>query len=264
MSGFSFAPYVFKKYFIYAFDFSDDVVQVADIPSDQKWIPIDNSGILKKMTASSGLTTSADKPTLSFYYSRGAHKPWHLDEKCNRVDEPYDNPCPTSRSCFHVLSEFIRLLKEANLYDNTAILVCSDHGGNDQGGGNGKYDLTFMIKPFHESKAVLSIDEAKVQSIDILPTLLYLACGEKADFKDFEGFTPNNVPKERVRKVYRYWNDKKLPPPDPDLDKCYPGCVGLEEYIFDDLKTFKLGQKSESFVRFIPLVSSAEENKEDK
>ena len=148
MSGFSFAPYFLKKHFFYSFDFSDDVVQknVADIHSDQKWIPIDNPGILKKMTTSSGLTTSANKPTFSFYYSRGVHLPWRLDEKCNRVDDPFDNPCPTTRSCFFVLSEFIRLLKEANIYDNTAILICSDHGGNGLSGSNGKYDLTFMIK----------------------------------------------------------------------------------------------------------------------
>ena len=265
MSLYSFTPFFLKKYFFYAFNFSNNVVQevVDDIPSDKKRIPVDNPGILKKMTTSSGLTTSADKPTLSFYYSYGVHRPWYIDEKCNRVDTPFDNPCPTSRSCFYVLSEFIRLLKEANIYDNTALLVCSDHGGNDVGlnAGNGKYDLTFMIKPFHENKAELSIDEAKVQSIDILPTLLYMACGEKADFKDFEGFIPNSIPNERVRYVYCFGRDSNLPPVDTDFSNLYGTYNAIEEYIFSDIDSFKLGNNSKSFVRLIPLVMTTEKNK---
>ena len=255
MSGYCSVPFFFKKLFFYSFDFSDGVVQtfVAGIPSDHFLTPKTNDTFLKKMV-SSGITPSEDEPILAFYYTTGVHRPWYLDESCNKMKYPFDNPCPTTRSCFYILSEFIRLLKEANIYDNTAILVCSDHGGNDTGAGNGKYDLTFMIKPLNANKNELSIDETKVLSIDILPTLLYMACGENADFKDFEGYPPNNIPPERVRKVYKFYCDKKTPPANLDLDKCYPGCRGIEEYIFNDLNTFKLEPNSESFVRQIPLI----------
>ena len=259
MSGYCSVPFFLKKHFFFSFDFAENVVQIfaEGISSDQIFIPKTNPSFLMKM-ASSGITLSEDKPVFAFYYTTGVHRPWCLDEKCNITKTPFDNPCPSTRSCFHVLSEFIRLLKEANIYDNTAILVCSDHGGNDTGEGNGKYDLTFMIKPFNSNKTELSTDETKVLSLDILPTLLYMSCGENADFKDFEGFPPNNIPQERERKVYRFYCNKLLPSVDPDLDKCYPGCRGLEEYIFNDLKTFKLGTDSESFVRQIPLIVNSE------
>ena len=179
MSGYSFAPYFAKKYFFYTFDFSDNVVQkqVADIPSDKKWIPKKNNDFVKKMLTE-GITLDAKQPVLSFNYVLGCHRPYRFDEKCNEVKTPFDEPLPTTRGVFYILSEFIRLLKENSIYDNTAILVCSDHGGNSKPSTH--YDMTFMIKPFHENKTDLSIDKAKVQSIDILPTLLKLSCGDSA------------------------------------------------------------------------------------
>lgn len=261
MSGFSLAPYFFKRYFFYAFNFSDDVVekQVSDISSDQKWIPRTNSEFLKKLQ-SSGITSDANKPIFSFNYIYGAHKPWTHDEKCVMHEVPFKNPMPTTRGCFYILSELIRFMKEKGIYDNTAIVVFSDHGGLDSEYST-PYDMSFMIKPFYENKAELTIDHAKVQSIDILPTLLEILCGGNANFNDFEGFTANSIPDNRVRKVYRFYLNKDLPPIDPELDHCYPGCRGIEEYIFKDLKSFGVGTKSKSFVRQIPLVTTSEEEK---
>ncbi len=197
---------------------------------------------------SSGITSDANKPVFSCHYIIGAHIPWLYDEKCNKVEEPFDNPDRTTRGCFYILSEFIRLLKEAGIYDNTAILLCSDHGGH-------AYktigDMTFMIKPFHERKTELSIDDSKVQSIDILPTLLKMACGDDADFKDFDGYPSFNVPSDRIRKIYRLWRHKGF----PDFDGWGAGNLNcFEEYNIVDPKTFSYGTDSESFVRLIPLA----------
>lgn len=253
MSGFSFAPYFFKKNFFYTFSFADNVVQkqVADVPSDKIKIPAKNSDFLKKMI-SSGISSDADKSILSFHYVIGAHRPYRFDEIGNDVEVPFDNPLPTTKGCFYLLSTFINLLKESGIYDNTAILVCSDHGGNDK--ISKPYDMSFMVKPFHANKAELTIDESKVQSIDVIPTLLKMACGDNADLKDFDGYPSFNIPNERVRKVFRTVSVKEWPSPDSDLAKVYPGRNGYEEYIFNDIESFKFGTNSQSFVRQIPLV----------
>ena len=109
-----------------------------------------------------------------------------------------------------------------------------------------------MIKPFHENKTALSIDDSKIQSIDLLPAILQMVCGDNADYKDFEGYAPSDIPKNRVRKVHRFVHVDGLPEPE---EKCYGGnCI--EEYNFVDLDSFELGAKSKSFVRRIPLVTS--------
>lgn len=181
--------------------------------------------------------------------------PWIYDEKSNRTEE-LDSPIPTVKGCFYLLSELIRLLKEAGIYDNTAILLCSDHGGHK--GFSNAYDMTFMVKPFQENKTEVSINDSKVQSIDILPTLLKLACGDTADFKDFEGFPSFDIPNDRKRKIYVLTSCKDYPVFE-DKQGVHSNCV--EEYIFNDIKTLKLGEESESFVRRIPFTIISQENK---
>ena len=65
------------------------------------------------------------------------------------------------------------------------------------------YAMTFMVKPFSTHNQNISLDYSKIQSIDLLPTLLQLACGNKADFTGFEGFPPSNIPSKRERTAYR-------------------------------------------------------------
>ena len=256
MSSFSSVPYLFKQYFYYSFDLSDNVVQkhVPSIPSRFQSCPYGNDAFLKKMITS-GISTDADTPILAYYYTVGAHVPWYYDEKCNRVEKPFDSPIPNIKGCFYLLSELIRLLKESGVYDNTAILLCADHGGHR--GFSTPFDMIFMVKPFQESKTEVSIDDSKVQSIDILPTLLKLACGDTADFKVFDGYPSFDIPNERIRKVYTIESHKDYPVFKDEQIK--GNCV--VEYIFNDIKTLKFGDKTESFVQRIPFTNISQENK---
>ena len=262
MSGFSASPYFAKKHFFYSFDFSDKIVQmqVRD-SSDDDEIPIQNDTFYHKMIAS-GITTDSGKPVFSFYYTRGTHRPWRVDEKCNGVEKPLDHPVPTTKSCFLILTDFIQLLKQKNIYDKTAILVISDHGAHEDlpGGMNpsghaNPYDMAFMIKPFHENKTALSTDDSKVQSIDVLPTLLQIACGDDADFTDFEGYPPSKIPDNRVRKVYRMAKNKDFSNFDGGEEFTRIWGRGtyncIQEYNFIDAESFTFNAKA--LIRSIPL-----------
>ena len=143
------------------------------------------------------------------------------------------------------------------IYNNTAILVCSDHGGYGEKGEilSTPFDMTFMIKPFDENKSQITIDNSKVQSIDILPTILSLSCGYNADFKDFDGYPSFDVPKDRIRKIYNLGNIKDLPSPDPALNKTYGDMNSFIEYDFVDMKSFNMRAGSKSIVRQFPLVN---------
>ena len=255
ISLFSSVPYIFKKHFFYSEDSYNNVVEtkIDNTPNDNAYpsIPKTNEELIKKLH-SEGIYDGSGKPVLSINYTVGAHSPWVLDEKCNRVKEPFDKPTPTTRSCFFVVSEVIKRLKDANIYDKTAILIFSDHGGNISKFST-PFDMTFMIKPFHENKAELTYDYSRFQSIDILPTLLNLACGNKANYDCFDGYVASNIPADRKRKVYRieynnnfprFWGDEQ--------DRTYIiNC--LLEYDFVDVESFRTDTNSSSFVRFIPL-----------
>ena len=144
-------------------------------------------------------------------------------------------------------------MKEKNIYDNTAILVCADHGP-EIGKFTTPHDMIFMLKPFYENNTELTIDDSKVQSIDIPPTLLKIISGVDADFKEFEGYPSFDVPKNRVRKVYRPCHIEDRPDPDPIFAKSYPGINGFNEYNFIDVDSFRASTDSKLFVQQIPLT----------
>lgn len=267
MSGFSFAPYFFKHFFFYSFDFTDNTVklQVRGSSSMTEDIPIQNHSFYRKMI-SLGITANSNKPVFSIFYTRGTHGPWKTDEKCNMVEDNLDNPTPTTKSCFLIVSDFIRLLKEKKIYDKTTIMIISDHGAHEDlpgglnpSGRKNPYDMAFMIKPFYENKQELTTDNSKVQSIDVLPTLLQILCGDNANYKDFEGFPPSKIPSDRIRKVYRMANDPDLPVfhGGVEFNKLWwngrYNC--LQEFVFVDAESFDFSNKTRS----IPFVITNDE-----
>lgn len=251
MSGYSSMPYYLKRYFFYDHDFAEGVVQKRTEQNSGYVLSMRrNNSLFYNDLISKGITVDATSPVISFHYTTGAHVPWVIDENCRLHETPFDTPLPAIRSCFLVLSELIKQLKDNNIYDQTMILLCSDHGSNNY---KDKYstlfDMSFMIKPFNTTQdAMIEDDSTKVQSIDILPTLLFAACGEKADLSSFDGFPASSVPKDRKRIVYELYNH-------PDIPPYCGGRLGsncLREYVFDDVKTFN---NRDTFVRTIPLDS---------
>ena len=143
-------------------------------------------------------------------------------------------------------------MKANNIYDNTSIIICSDHGckGKDTIRGKSVYhrlafDMTLMIKPFNQRNEEIAIDYSKIQSIDILPSLLYLACGNNASYDDFAGLPFPKIPSERKRTVYVSQNHPDI----PTFDGSYNN---LAEFNFVNVEQMT-SKISNSFVRNIPL-----------
>ena len=201
ISGFSSMPFYLKKYFFYGDDFANDVVEQRLLKkielSKNAVVENSNDKFYKKMI-SSGISTDATSPIFSFNYIRGAHKPWNTDEKCEYHEPAFDTFMPTTQGLIFLISELIRLLKENGIYDQTAILICSDHGNNIVS----YYNMAFMVKPFFANNDEIIMDKSRIYVLDILPLLLDIACKEKADYTDFVGFPPSNIPVDRKRKVY--------------------------------------------------------------
>lgn len=251
ISGFSSVPYLFKKFFFYGDDFSDDVMQQHIISSSaEQVVPLDytNDRLYKKLI-SGGITTDAFSPVLSFHYTRGSHPPWTVDEKC-QYKKDIDSFLPPSKSCYFLIAELIRLLKDNHIYDQTSIIICSDHGYSTSVGfpTGGKHAMTFMVKPFFANNKEIQLDYSMVQSIDLLPTLLQLACDDKADYTELEGFPTSNIPQDRQRKIYslRYddlFDDYTLLDGNSYSFNCF------DEYFIDDSDK----SKRRFFQRTIPL-----------
>lgn len=259
ISGFSAMPFILKRFFFYDSQLSLDVVKTT-VGSDPKIYvkpPVPNHLFLKKMTFQ-GILATEETPVISFNYTFGCHFPYHLDEKCQYHEKEFESIIPSARSCIYLLSEIVRLLKEANIYDQTAIIAFSDHGArvSEYTSAN---DISLLIKPFFANNEEVLIDNVKISSIDIIPTVLHFACGDEADFSKFEGYPASQIPSNRTRKVY-YVIRLTDYPSFPMVDETTPifrNC--LREHVFTNDETFEGPQSlilKKSFVRIIPFNNS--------
>ncbi len=258
ISSYSALPYIAKQFFFYNFNSFDDVV--TRIINDSKGmedveLPSDIPEFYKKMKTT-GMTTDSESPVFAIYYTRGSHPKWFINEKCEYVEEPYDDPLPTIKACILVLSDFIQLLKDNNIYDNTAILVCSDHGSISKIHST-PFDMSLLIKPFNHTSSILTIDDSKALSLDVLPILLQLTCGDEADYSAFTGYRISEIPKERERILYQLVSKPEIPAflEDNKTKKAYHfNC--LREYDFENAETFSFFSQ-ELFKKYIPLNKNA-------
>lgn len=65
-----------------------------------------------------------------FIHIEGAHVPYNLDENLNPIDAEagtYEQKCIAT---LKIINAYLNRLKEANVYDNSAIIIMADHGVN--------------------------------------------------------------------------------------------------------------------------------------
>ena len=63
-----------------------------------------------------------------FYHIEGAHVPFRYDENVRVIPESQGSYPQNIRCSMTILAQYLRQLKEAGVYDNTAIVVMADHG----------------------------------------------------------------------------------------------------------------------------------------
>lgn len=157
------------------------------------------------------------RPSYKFYHWIGAHTPPQWNANCE-----YLGPQTPSRSAFYAqtecalkkISEYIEALKEKGIFDNTMIIISSDHGNAieplDVVGYRYNPDFQYrtlghartllMIKPF-ASQGKLRYSSAQTSLIDIAPTIL-----ESLNINlEHEGVNVLDVAiPHRIRNYYKY------------------------------------------------------------
>ncbi|MBR1604564.1 MAG: sulfatase-like hydrolase/transferase [Alphaproteobacteria bacterium] len=75
------------------------------------------------------IKTNDEKKVFHFYHLRGMHEPFMLDENFKVRELKEGDPVETTAKLYMtMLQNYINRLKEAGIYDKTAIILMSDHG----------------------------------------------------------------------------------------------------------------------------------------
>jgi sulfatase-like protein len=76
------------------------------------------------------LTLNDGTPTFKFVHSFTTHTPYVLDDGCEPTEISLEHVTSQARCALLAVASMLNQLKQANVYDNTVILVLADHGIN--------------------------------------------------------------------------------------------------------------------------------------
>lgn len=146
--------------------------------------------------------SDSDKNFFIFEHLIGAHP-------------PCDSPTDETVHCLNIVKEYIRQLKEMDLYDDAFIIVTSDHGRHTSNFKQAASTPIFMVKEAGKTHEKMQITNAPQYHSDFLATYLYAAGIYTDADKAFYGKTVFDYGENDIRERiwYDHREDKNKPNP---------------------------------------------------
>lgn len=155
-------PHILKKYvWMYSGDFDE---AAEDNKSDEASYTINDAAFYKNLKED-GLVLRNDKNAFRLYHLKGAHPSYTLksDATSDGSDTSFEEQ---QQGVMTILNEYFKQMKDLGIYDNSTIIICSDHGE-----GGVEYNPLFMVKKGMETNNY-TISELPVSYDNLQPTIL--------------------------------------------------------------------------------------------
>lgn len=118
-----------------------------------------------------GLSLDTEKKRLIFYHLNGIHELIN-DENCLPIPADEGGYSSTIKGIWVMLEEYLNQLKRNFAYDNSTIIITSDHGSEYFG------QSIFFIKKANEKHDVMPVSNAPITLDELLPTVSQVITGE--------------------------------------------------------------------------------------
>ena len=143
-----------------------------------------------------------DKKQFKYIHLDGAHIPFTFDKNLNdKIDGNYYDEV---EGMCTLVNNYLKMLKEKNVYDNSTIIVMADHGYNVDASINGRQNPILFIKGINEKNNKMNISNKAISFSDLNSAYKDLF----EDKKSIELFSDIN--ENRTRKYLLYRNDDKI------------------------------------------------------
>lgn len=122
-----------------------------------------------------------DDKCFRFIHLVGAHSPWHQDAQMNEIENgTYEQSIEASMT---IVATYLQKLKDSGVYDNTAIMILSDHGYNieDDDSSEKRQHPILFVKGVGEHYDELQISSAPISQSDYLEAYTRLLDGKQGD-----------------------------------------------------------------------------------
>lgn len=126
---------------------------------------------------------NSGKPTFRFIHTEGAHIPFDLDRNMNRIDRSEGSYDEKIRACITMLNAYIERLKQNGVYDNSVIIIMSDHGNTSLNTSDDMFrraNPLFMVKGINEDHPY-RVSDTPVSYLELMQLYDELLDGNPAD-----------------------------------------------------------------------------------
>lgn len=179
LTGFKYAPFDIKKYcVVYPSEFLLLKKTTQEVPYEEfRW---DNTEFYERIQSQP--ITHVNQKSFKFIHIEGAHYPFHYDKDVNKIKNgTYEQ---NIEACMTVVDSYLDKLRASGSYDNSAIIIMSDHGygGYEEDGkvGYGRQNPFLMIKGRDEHHE-MQTSQAPVSYEDLQAAYLKLLDGTTGD-----------------------------------------------------------------------------------
>lgn len=159
---FKYSPQVLKPMFWLSSDEFSKYGQAVDYDNYQ----FDDVLFHQEMMAQ-GLDVITDKSIFRLYHLFGVHGPYTISENIERIEE--GTMIQSCRAALNIVYDYIELLRKAEVYDNTTIMILADHGAVPV--SNVYESPMLMLKEKNSNRSTMAINAAPVTFKEVLPTL---------------------------------------------------------------------------------------------
>lgn len=185
LTAYKYMPHLLKRFFwIYTGDFSQFKAGgnngAAAYASDDVWF--------YETMVSDGLEKVSGK-NFHLIHTTGAHPPYDMNELAQRAENV--SPLQKGKGQLYIIEEYLRQMKDLGVYDNTTVIITSDHGQ-----ATLPRSMMLIKKP---TETGFAKNDAPISHFDLHNTLFELIGKEKGDsiFDIEEG-------SDRIRMFYQH------------------------------------------------------------
>ena len=139
-----------------------------------------DNGVFYRNLQASDIETVDDR-CFRFIHIDGAHVPFVWDRDVNRIPMKDGSYVQNYQASMTIVNLYLQKLKDAGVFDNTAIIIMADHGYDLEGHGNkGRENPLFLVKGLGENHE-FRISEQPVSYEDLMDIYMRLLDGKPAE-----------------------------------------------------------------------------------
>ncbi len=173
MAGYRYFPFDLKKMCY----MTPEEIYLASVKSngEDQYYSMDNKEFLERLEEKK--VVYSDQSCFRYIYIRGAHEPFIYEAQSKFIN---DNSYESSvELCAAIANTYLQKLKNAGVYNNTAIIILADHGYAENNASFGRQNPFLLIKGVEEKHAFTASD-IPVSHEDLQAVYSNLLNGKKA------------------------------------------------------------------------------------